>query len=401
MTAQLVPTPTGPLIVPAAASGEGPQVRLSLVIPTFNEASNVPVLVAQLEALLTPALGDAYELIVVDDDSPDQTWKVALDLADTHPRVRVMRREGERGLSTAVIRGWQVARGDVLGVMDADLQHPAEINLKLLEQIDSGAQLATASRHVVGGGVSDWKMSRRILSRGAQLIGLLILPEVLGRLSDPMSGYFMVRRTALADITLDPLGYKILIEVVARANVRWVGEVGYVFREREAGESKVTSKLYVQYLTHLVKLRWAKLSNLHFIRFCLVGGSGVLVDTALLYLLSDPSTLALGLTRSKLVASETAIISNFLLNDLWTFRDMSQLQPGARARLRRFISFNAICSAGLLLNLLLLNGMFNLLHMNRYLANLIAIALVTGWNYWLNRKLSWSPLTVGTDREDR
>lgn len=396
--ARLVPTPSGPLQVPPHVDASA-GIRLSLVIPTFNEARNIESLVTQLEALLTPVLAEAYELIVVDDDSPDRTWEVALKLAETRPRLRVMRRTYERGLSTAVIRGWQVARGSVLGVMDADLQHPPEINLKLLEQIDSGAQLATASRHVEGGGVSDWRMSRRILSRGAQLIGLLLLPDVLGRLSDPMSGYFMVRRSTLAGVSLDPLGYKILIEVVGRANVRWIGEVGYVFRERELGESKVTARLYVQYLLHLLRLRWAKPSSLRFVQFCLVGGSGVLVDMALLYLLSDPSTLGLGLTRSKLIASETAIVSNFLLNDLWTFREVARLKPGMRARLRRFLSFNAICSAGLLWNLLLLNVMFNVLQMNRYVANLIAIALVTGWNYWLNRKLSWSPLTVGSDDE--
>lgn len=400
----LVPTPTGPLSIdalPSSTSTTLSPIRVSLVIPTRNEASNLPTLIDQLDALLAPVLGDRYELIVVDDDSPDRTWEVALELAKTRPQLRVMRRQGERGLSTAVIRGWQVAHGEVLAVMDADLQHPTEVNLQLLAEIDRGAELAVASRHVVGGGVSDWRMSRRILSRGAQLLGLLVLPDVLGRLTDPMSGYFMLRRSVIAGVALDPLGYKILIEVVARANVRWIAESGYVFREREAGESKVTSAVYAQYLRHLLKLRWTKLGGLRFLQFCVVGSSGVVVDTALLYLLSDPSTLALGLTRSKFVASETAIVSNFLLNDLWTFRDMAKLQPGMRARLRRFVSFNVICSTGLLWNLLLLNLMFNVLHMNRYVANLIAIALVTGWNYWLNRKLSWSPLTVGTDRDNR
>ncbi len=392
---QLIDAPRGPLVIDGAINAAAP--RLSLVIPTYNEAANLPVLIAQLEALLSPVLPDRYEMIVVDDDSPDRTWEVALELARERPHLRVMRRQGERGLSTAVIRGWQAAQGEILGVMDADLQHPADINLKLLDQIDSGAQIAIASRHVVGGGVSDWRWSRRVLSRGAQVLGLLVLPEVLGRLSDPMSGYFMMRRSALAGVTLDPLGYKILIEVVARAQPRWIGEVGYVFREREEGQSKVTATLYMQYLAHLLKLRWAKLRNLRFLQFCVVGGSGVLVDMALLYLLSDPSTLGLGLTRSKLIASETAILSNFLLNDLWTFRDLAALKPGPRARLRRFLSFNAICTAGVLWNLLLLNLMFNVLEMNRYVANLIAIGLVTGWNYWLNRKLSWSPLTVGNE----
>ncbi len=397
VTAALVPTPTGPLVIPAAAPEGGPTVRLSLIIPSYNESNNIPVLVAQLEGLLTPVLGESYELIVVDDDSPDRTWAVAQELAQSHPRLRVMRRQGERGLSTAVIRGWQAARGEYLAVMDADLQHPAEVNLKLLEEMERGASLATASRHVEGGGVSDWSMARRILSRGAQLLGLLILPEVLGRLSDPMSGYFMVRRAALAGKALDPLGYKILIEVVARGDIRWIGEAGYVFRERVTGESKVTWRLYVQYFKHLLKLRMS--INSRFLRFCVVGGSGVFVDMGLLYLLSDPSMLGLGLTRSKAIAAETAIITNFIFNDLWTFGDAARAQPGVRARLRRFLGFNAICLIGLGLNLILLNLMFNLAHINRYVANLIAIGIVTGWNYWLNKKLNWTPLRVDTDAQ--
>jgi dolichol-phosphate mannosyltransferase len=396
MTSALLAAPSGSLVVPAQPAQGGPAVRLSLVIPTYNESKNVGVLIDQLERLFDPVLGESYELIVVDDDSPDKTWAVAQEIAAQHPRVLVVRRQGERGLSTAIIRGWQVARGDVLGVMDADLQHPAEVNLRLLAEIDRGADLATASRHVEGGGVSDWAMPRRLLSRGAQLLGLLLLPGVLGRLSDPMSGYFMLRRTTLAGIKLDPLGYKILIEVVARSNPRWIGEVGYVFRERVEGESKVTWRLYIDYLAHLLKLRWATLPSSRFFRFCVVGASGVLVDMGLLFVLSDPRMLGWGLTRSKLIAAEVAIFSNFLINDLWTFGDISSAQAGALARFRRFLGFNLICSAGLALNIILLNLLFNFAHVDRYVANAVAIAAVTGWNYWLNRKLNWTLETIRT-----
>jgi dolichol-phosphate mannosyltransferase len=388
MKQELLDTPTGPLIVPDVVGATEPAVRLSLVIPTYNESQNVLPLIGQLEGLLEPVLGTAYELIVVDDDSPDRTWEVALRATDAHPRVRVMRRQGERGLSTAVIRGWQAARGSVLGVMDADLQHPPEVNLRLLSEIDRGADLATASRHVEGGGVSDWSFGRRVLSRGAQLMGLVLLPSVLGRLSDPMSGYFMLRRTTIAGVELDPLGYKILIEVVARGRAAWIGEVGYVFQERRVGQSKVTWRLYVQYLKHLLKLRIATIQSSRFLKFCVVGASGVVVDMGLLFLLSDPRMLGWGLTRSKFVAAQTAMVSNFLLNDTWTFGDVAQ--PGLRWRLRRFIGFNIISSAGLLLNVTLLNVLFNFAHLDRYVANAIAIAAVTGWNYWFSRKLNWA-----------
>ncbi len=392
----LVPSPSGALRIDGAPDATlGPPVKLSLIIPTFNESKNVPTLIAQLTALLEGPLAGSYELLVVDDDSPDGTWRIALELAQTNPRVRVVRRVGERGLSTAVIRGWQAARGEVLGVMDADLQHPPEVNLALLEEIDRGADLAAASRHIEGGGVSDWALHRRLLSRGAQLLGLVILPGVLSRVSDPMSGYFMVRRSALAGVTLDPLGYKILIEVLGRAEPKWVGEVGYVFRERLAGESKVTRLLYLQYLLHLLKLRRDTLFRSRFFRFCVVGGSGVVVDMGLLFLLSDHRALGLGLTRSKVIAAEAAIASNFLLNDAWTFGDLAKKIPGWRAKTRRFLGFNAICSLGLVLNLLVLNLLFNRFGVDRYLANGVAILAVTGWNFLLNRQLNWAPVKTG------
>ncbi|HEY2410314.1 MAG TPA: glycosyltransferase [Polyangiaceae bacterium] len=398
MSTALVPTPSGPLLLPSAKPGSDDQIKFSLVVPTYNEAKNIGLLIEQLERLFDPVLGSTYELVVVDDDSPDKTWQVALEIAAHHRSVRVVRRQGERGLSTAVIRGWQVARGDIIGVMDADLQHPPELNLALLREIERGADLAIGSRHVAGGGLSDWSLVRRLLSRGAQLLGLLILPGVLGRLSDPMSGYFMLRRELLVGAKLDPLGYKILIEVVARGNPRWIGEVGYVFRERVGGESKVTWHVYVQYLGHLLKLRWATLRSSRLLRFCIVGASGVLVDMGLLFALSDPSTLHLGLTRSKLVAAECAILSNFLLNDAWTFGDVSRLEPGFAGRLRRFLGFNAICSIGLVWNVLVLNVLFNFAHVNRYIANAIAIVVVTFWNYGVNRKLNWAPLAVRDEK---
>jgi dolichol-phosphate mannosyltransferase len=382
----LEPVPTGSLEVPPLAA---PAVRLSLVIPTYNEAKNVAEMVRRLTELLAPALGNGYELIVVDDDSPDGTWRIAEELIAEYPQLRVLRRQKERGLSTAVIRGWQIARGDVLAVIDADLQHPPEVTLNLWNEVERGADLAVASRHVEGGGVSDWSLFRRIASRGAQMLGLMLLPNVVGRVSDPMSGYFMVRRTAIQNAPMHPLGYKILIEVLGRGKIQWIGEVPYVFRERVEGESKVTWKLYIEYLRHLLRLRLSRLPIERFVRFAVVGASGVVVDMGLLFALSDPHMLGWGLTRSKLLAAEMAIINNFLWNDAWTFRDVAKDQRGAKAKLMRFAKFQVICLTGLVLNTALLNLQFNLMGMNRYLANAIAIGIVTGWNFWLNLKLSW------------
>ncbi|MCW6049259.1 glycosyltransferase [Lyngbya sp. CCAP 1446/10] len=393
-TNHLLPVPSGPLQIPAVPTfaatftdADTPPIYFSLVIPTYNECKNVKSIVEQLSKLLDGMIPGNYELIVVDDNSPDRTWEVAQSLTAEYPHLRVMRRSDERGLSTAVIRGWQASRGEVLGVIDADLQHPPETLLQLLSEIQRGADLAAASRHVDEGGVSDWSVVRRLLSRGAQIVGLIVLPGVVGRVSDPMSGYFMVRRSCVAGKTMNPAGYKILIEVLGRGDIRWIGEVGYVFQERKEGESKVTGKQYIEYLRHLLILRFARWPMGKFLRFGLVGFSGVFVNMAVLYVLREIFNLEL--TRSLIFAAELAIISNFFWNDLWTFGDISKRQPGMKQRLKRLLKFNTICLMGLILNVLLVNVMFNILGMNEYLATLIAIAVVTLWNFWINMKLSW------------
>ncbi|MEH1822073.1 MAG: glycosyltransferase [Nostoc sp.] len=400
----LLIVPTGPLKIselpPNHLGTSSESIYLSLVIPTYKERDNVKNVVSILSKLLDESIPGNYELIVVDDDSPDRTWEIAQSLTIEYPQLRVMRRQQERGLSSAVIRGWQAATGNVLGVIDGDLQHPPEVLMQLLRSVEQGADLAVASRHVEGGGVSSWSVVRRFLSRGAQLLGLVILPGVLGRVSDPMSGYFMVRRSAIANAVLNPVGYKILLEVIGRGKVNQVAEVGYVFRERKEGESKVTWKQYIDYVHHLVRLRLStgRVGRLSkkvnfpvslFLRFGLVGFSGVFVDMAILYLLSDPTTLAWPLTRSKIVAGEIAILNNFFWNDAWTFADVSARQQEWHQRLKRFLKFNAICLAGLVLNVLILNLVFNFIIHNRYIANFIAIAVATIWNFWINLKLSW------------
>ena len=386
-TTELEICDTGPfLIVPL--EGQVP-LDLSLVLPTYNEAQNITSVLEQLTMCLNAVIGLTYELIVVDDDSPDLTWEKALQFSEKSGNVRVVRREKERGLSTAVIRGWQIARGRVLGVMDADLQHPPEITVKLWREMAHGADLAVASRHIEGAGVSDWRISRRVVSRVAQIIGLILLPDVTARVSDPMSGYFMIKRSSLERRKMNPLGYKILIEVLGRGRAHWISEVPYTFRERAEGLTKVTGRIYAQYCRHLVRIRLHLLKESYAFRFCVVGLSGVLVDMSLLYLLSDPKMLNWGLTRSKILAAEAALLNNFIWNDLWTFRSISIHQNISNQRFKRFLKFNAICSVGLILNVLILNVEFNSFHMNRYWANLVAILIVTVWNYTTNRKLNW------------
>ncbi len=391
------------LSVPLQRQSRDAKPFLSLVVPTYNEAGNIEALIRSLVTSLDRAFPGTYEVIVVDDDSPDRTWEIAQGLQEEFPCLIVLRRQGERGLATAVIRGWQAARGNLLGVMDGDLQHPPETLATMVAEIAGGADIAVASRYVSSGGVGSWSAVRQFLSRGAVRLALWILPEVASRLSDPMSGFFVVRREAIAGVPLSPLGYKILLEVMGRGRVRRVAEVGYTFQERADGSSKVTWRQYEEFLRHLLRLRFATgdvpVGALgRFLRFGVVGVSGIFVDYLVLYLMSLVLGFSMAASKTQLfrpeiivgkgVAVEVAIANNFIWNDLWTFRDASQKFSGWRQRSLRFLRFNLACTLGAAINIAVF-ALLARLGMSLLLANLIAIAVSTAWNYSINLKFNW------------
>jgi dolichol-phosphate mannosyltransferase len=356
---------------------------LSVVVPTYRESANVPVLFERVKAALE---GVPWEMIVVDDDSPDGTAEIAFSLAAADSRMRCLRRVNRSGLAGAVVEGWMASSADLVAVIDGDLQHDETILPEMYRALAGGlGNLAIGTRAV--------DERRGGLSPGRQKLsdlGAWFFRRVTGTpVTDPMSGFFMIRRTSIQERELSPLGYKILIEVLARGSVKWIAEVPYTFRERAEGASKLTSKIYIEYFQHLLRLRLYLFQASSFVRFCVVGASGVVIDMSMLYLLSDPSTLHWGLTRSKFLAAEAALLNNFIWNDMWTFGDISREQNTMSQRAKRFLKFNAICSIGIILNILILNIEFNFFHMNRYVANLVAIGLVTLWNYKSNKEFSW------------
>jgi dolichol-phosphate mannosyltransferase len=215
---------------------------LSVVVPTYNEAGSVPILADRLHA----ALGAReWELVIVDDGSPDGTANIAEALAPRIP-VRVVRRAGKAGLASAVVAGFDAARGDVLLVMDADLSHPPEVVPALADAIAKGADLAVGSRYVAGGGVMDWPLQRRVVSRVACLMGNALVP-----VRDATSGFFALRRSVIEGVKLNPIGFKIGFEVIARGRYKKVIEVPYTFRDRELGASKFGRREILHYVQQL------------------------------------------------------------------------------------------------------------------------------------------------------
>ena len=214
----------------------------SVVVPTYNEAGSLPLLIPRLAAALG---GREWELVIVDDGSPDGTADIAEKIGATQP-VRVVRRDGKLGLASAVVAGFAAARGDTLVVMDADLSHPPEVVPQLLDALAGGADMAIGSRYVAGGGAMDWPMSRRVVSRVACLMGNVLVP-----VRDSTSGFFAVRRGVVDGVKLNPIGFKIGFEVMARGRYKKVVEVPYVFRDRELGKSKFGRREIGQYLIQL------------------------------------------------------------------------------------------------------------------------------------------------------
>lgn len=225
--------------------------KFGLVIPTLNEAGNIPVLLDRITTALE-SLPIEHELIIVDDDSTDGTAAVAEDYASRDPRVRVFVRRGQKGLAGAVIHGWQHTDADLLGVIDADLQHPPEVLPSLIEAIMNGSDVAIASRYVNGNGVGQWNKFRLFVSRCSTLATTPLQRTV--KVKDPLSGFFAVRRQCIASLQLQPEGFKILLEILVKGKIKSAVEVPFQFGNRHSGESKATVRVALQYFSLLGKL---------------------------------------------------------------------------------------------------------------------------------------------------
>ena len=224
-------------------------LALSVVIPTYNEAENAAQLVQRVTAALA---GIDFELIFID-DSTDGTEGVLARLARDEPRVRFIHRTGRRGLATAVTDGIAVAKGEVVCVLDADLQHPPEVLPALWEALwQTKADLAIASRYIPGGSY-ELPVGRRIVSRVATMLAWMLVGRARP-VSDPLSGFFAFRRAVVDGVRLQPIGFKILLEILVRGRLTRVVEVPYRFEARRAGESKLTAAQNLEYLRHLLTL---------------------------------------------------------------------------------------------------------------------------------------------------
>ena len=236
------------MTVPATAAP--PQLKFSIVVPTYNEAGGIERLIVTVADVFARNKLDG-EIVVVDDNSPDGTGAIVERLGSQGYPVRCLHRPGKMGLSSGVIDGWKFARpeSDALGAMDADFSHDATIIPTMVEALSNGYDLAIGSRYVKGGGIEDWPVQRKITSLVA-----IALAKPLTPLRDITSGYFLVRRKAIEGVELDPIGFKIGLEVIAKARYRRAIEVPYVFTDRVAGTSKLNQNEIFNYLRQLGRI---------------------------------------------------------------------------------------------------------------------------------------------------
>jgi len=356
--------------------------ELSVVVPCYNERANVAPLIAKLDAALE---GITWEVIYVDDDSPDGTAEEVRRIAATDARVRCIRRIGRRGLSSAVIEGVLSSSARFVAVMDGDLQHDETVLPLMLAALrDGSCELAVASRHVAGGdnaGLgSRW---RHALSDGGIRIAQALLPV---KLTDPMSGFFMMPRPLFERLTgqLTGQGFKILLDLVlsAPAPLR-VREIPTSFRRRVAGESKLDVLVLAQFGGLLLDKVFAGLLPLRFVSFAVVGALGVLVHLAVLTLMRETGTVYFG--RAQVIATIVAMIFNFQLNNQITYRDQRLRGP----RLwRGLLLFMAVCGIGAVANVGIARSLYAT-DSSWTLAGGIGAIIGVVWNYAVSATLVW------------
>lgn len=317
--------------------------QLSVVVPTFNERDNVTTLFQRLEAALA---GIAWEVIFVDDNSPDGTWDVVRGLARQDRRVRCIRRIGRRGLSGACIEGILACSAPYAAVIDADLQHDETQLAKMLGLLQGGeADLVVGSRYIEGGSADSFDRQRA----GASQLATEVAKRVLRvKIADPMSGFFMIRRDRFEQLApqLSTQGFKILLDIVAtaRGELRVV-EIPFTFGSRLHGESKLDSMVALDFLGLVLAKLTHDVVSLRFLMFAMVGSLGLLVHLAALY--AALKLIHLPFAESQACGAISAMTSNFILNNFLTYRD--QRLKGF-AILRGLLLFYLVCSVGLLAN---------------------------------------------------
>ena len=354
---------------------------ISVILPTYNEAENIKLIIPEISRVLNDE-DIKGEIIVVDDNSPDGTASIALKLSEKYP-VSAHVRKNERGLSKAVLKGFELAKGDICVVMDADFSHPIEkIPAMIRPILHNRYDVTVGSRNTTGGGYESWPFLRKVISKGAGL-----LAKGVTTLSDPTSGFMAIRKSAIDGIDLDPLGWKIVLEVIVKTDPR-ILEVPIIFTDRKEGESKLGFKAQVDYIRHLWRLYCYKFPAIfQFVKFCLVGISGLFIDTAVLVSLVD--LLSFDPRFAAIFAFIAAVSWNYIFDRTWTF------DFGKDTKISySYISFVTVSLFGLGIRIGVMHLLIKYAQMGEspwyILSSLLGIAAATIFNFFGSKYIAFS-----------
>ena len=358
-------------------------LMLSVVVPTFNEVQNLGLLIERL----ADHLGEiSWEAVVVDDDSPDGTARLAQGIAGKDQRVRLIHRIGRRGLASACIEGFLASKATYVAVIDADLQHDETVLLPMLTCLRAdGADCMVGSRYLGTGEIEGWHRQRVAASRLATVLTRSLTSV---QLTDPMSGLFMIRRDAVLPLIprLSGVGFKILLDILLTApEPLRVVELPYQFKPRERDQSKFDSRAAYDFAYLILDKAVGRWVPIRFVSFVAVGALGLLVHLAIVWCLFR--LLGSAFLGAQIVATVVAMTSNFLLNNELTYRDR---RLRGRAMLRGWLSFVVACSLGALVNIAVARYLFAI-HESWWLAAMAGAAAGAVWNYALTRVYTWSP----------
>ena len=371
----------GPNPPDAAPRNSAAPLALAVVIPTYNERSNVAPLIALLDSALT---GIAWESIFVDDDSADGTAAAVQSIGVQDRRIRCLRRVGRAGLASAVAEGMLSTCAPYIVVMDADLQHPPAAIRAMYQRLrDEDLDVVVASRYLQPGGIGEFAPARARLSGWGAWLSRLVTPR---NLTDPMSGFFAVRRAFLEEVAYDltAVGFKILLDIVAspRRPVR-IGEVPYTFGVRQSGESKLDVNVGIEYLYLLLDKLLGQVIPLRFALFAAVGALGVVLHLFIIWMVHYQAGAPFA--EAQIAGTYVAMIVNFLLNNVVTFRER-RLRGWSLAT--GFAMFTAACTIGALSNVSLAEFLVGR-GVPAWIAAVAGLTISSVWNYGVNEVFTW------------
>jgi dolichol-phosphate mannosyltransferase len=357
------------------------RLDLAVILPTYNERDNVPEVIARLEIALE---GIAWEAIFVDDDSPDGTAEVVLAHARQDRRIRLVHRLGRRGLASACIEGMMATSANFLAVMDADLQHDEAILPQMLTRLrQESLDLVVGTRNAQGGSMGDFRRSRVLLSRIGQKISHSVC---CCELTDPMSGFFMLRRSFFNEVVreLQGSGFKILVDLLASSpRPARVGEVGYTFGVRRHGESKLDVVVGIEYLSFILNKRLGAFVPVQLTLYLLVGALGLVTHLTSLLILTH--IFRVQFVSAQIASTFLAMTENFFLNNMVTYRDRRFRGPRL---VTGFARFTLACSFGAWANIVFARALLQS-GAEWYLAGLAGIVLGSVWNLSISSLFTW------------